>query len=60
MNGYAADLSTTLALTHEAHDKENVGLTSGAPDKRNTAPTHGVHDKEGQDLSSAPDVRKEK
>ena len=60
MNGYAADLSTTLALTHEAHNKENAGLTSGAPDKRNTAPTHGVHDKEGQDLSSAPDVRKEK
>jgi hypothetical protein len=72
MNGYAADLSTTLALTHEAHDKENAGLTSGAPDKRNTAPTHGVHDKENaalthgehnkerEDLSSAPDVRKKK
>ena len=33
MNGYAADLSTTLALTHEAHNKENEHL-SGAPDVR--------------------------
>lgn len=33
MNGYAADLSTTLALTHEAHNKESEHL-SGAPDVR--------------------------
>ena len=51
MNGYAADIAT-LALTHEAPYKENAA--------GNTALTRGVHDKEGQDLSSAPDVRKEK
>ena len=33
MNGYAADLSTTLALTHEVHNKESEHL-SGAPDVR--------------------------
>ena len=47
MNGYAADLSTTLALTHEAHNKEDAGLTSGE------------HNKERDDLSSASDVRPE-
>lgn len=47
MNGYAADLSTTLALTHEAHNKENAGLTLGE------------HNKEREDLSSASDVRPE-
>ena len=47
MNGYAADLSTILALTHEAHNKENAALT------------HGEHNKEREDLSSAPDVRPE-
>ena len=33
MNGYAADLSTTLALTHEAHNKKEESLSS-APDVR--------------------------
>ena len=33
MNGYAADLSTTLTLTHEAHNKEEESLSS-APDVR--------------------------
>ncbi len=33
MNGYAADLSTTLALTHEAHNKKKESLSS-APDVR--------------------------
>lgn len=47
MNGYAADLSTTLALTHEAHNKGNAGLTLGE------------HNKEREDLSSASDVRPE-
>lgn len=47
MNGYAADIATTLALTHEAPNKGNAGLTSG---ERN---------KEREDLSSAPDVRPE-
>ncbi len=47
MNGYAADLSTILALTHEAHNKENAALT------------HGEHNKEREDLSSAPDIRPE-
>lgn len=47
MNGYAADIATTLALTHETHNKENAGLT------------HGEHNKEREDLSSAPDVRPE-
>ena len=47
MNGYAADLSTTLALTHEAHNKGNAGLTLGE------------HNKERKDLSSASDVRPE-
>ena len=47
MNGYAADLSTTLALTHEAHNKETLALTHEAPNK------------EREDLSSAPDVRPE-
>jgi hypothetical protein len=48
MNGYAADLSTILALTHEAHNK-----------KEDAALTHGAHNKEREDLSSAPDVRPE-
>ena len=47
MNGYAADIATTLALTHEAPNKGNAGLTSGEPNK------------EREDLSSAPDVRPE-
>ena len=47
MNGYAADLSTTLALTHEAHNKENTPLT------------HEAHNKENEHLSGAPDVRPE-
>ncbi len=47
MNGYAADLSTILALTHEAHNKENAALT------------HGEHNKKEESLSSAPDVRPE-
>ena len=47
MNGYAADLSTTLALTHEAHNKGNAGLT------------HGEHNKESEHLSGASDVRPE-
>ena len=59
MNGYAADLSTILALTHEAPNKENAGLTSGAHNKGNAALTHGEHNKEWEDLSSAPDVRPE-
>ena len=33
MNGYAADLSTILALTHEAHNKKEESLSS-APDVR--------------------------
>ena len=59
MNGYAADIATTLALTHEAPNKENAGLTSGAHNKGNAALTHGEHNKEWEDLSSAPDVRPE-
>ena len=47
MNGYAADIATTLALTHEAHNKGNAGLTLGE------------HNKEREDLSSASDVRPE-
>lgn len=47
MNGYAADLSTTLALTHEAHNIEDASLT------------HGSHQKESEHLSGAPDVRPE-
>ncbi len=47
MNGYAADLSTILALTHEAHNKENAALT------------HEAHNKKEESLSSAPDVRPE-
>lgn len=47
MNGYAAALSTTLALTHEAHNKENAPLT------------HEAHNKENEHLSGAPDVRPE-
>ncbi|MBR4563580.1 MAG: transposase [Paludibacteraceae bacterium] len=47
MNGYAADIATTLALTHGAHNKENAALT------------HGEHNKEREDLSSAPGVRPE-
>lgn len=59
MNGYAADLSTTLALTHEAPNKGNAGLTSGEHNKENAGLTHGEHNKEREDLSSAPDVRPE-
>lgn len=71
MNGYAADLSTTLALTHEAPNKENAGLTSGERNKENAALTSGERNKENagltsgelnkgrEDLSSAPDVRPE-
>lgn len=33
MNGYAADIATTLALTHEAHNKKEESLSS-APDVR--------------------------
>ena len=47
MNGYAEDIATTLALTHEAHNKGNAGLT------------HGEHNKKEESLSSAPDVRPE-
>lgn len=39
MNGYAADLSTTLALTHEAQYKEKAHLSSAPdirPEKENT------------------------
>ena len=66
MNGYAADLSTTLALTHEApnkenmtHNKGNAGLTHGEHNKENVALTLGEHNKEREDLSSASDVRPE-
>ena len=59
MNGYAADLSTTLALTHEAPNKENAALTHGEHNKENAGLTHGEHNKEREDLSSAPDVRPE-
>lgn len=34
MNGYAADLSTILALTHEAHNKGNAALTHGEHNKK--------------------------
>lgn len=34
MNGYAADLSTILALTHEAPHKENAALTHEAQQQR--------------------------
>ena len=47
MNGYAADLSTTLSLTHEAHNKENTALT------------HEAHNKKEKSLSGAQDVRPE-
>ena len=59
MNGYAADIATTLALTHEAPNKGNAGLTSGEHNKGNAALTSGEHNKEREDLSSAPDVRPE-
>ena len=59
MNGYAADLSTTLALTHEAHNKGNAGLTHGEHNKENASLTLGEHNKEREDLSSASDVRPE-
>ena len=59
MNGYAADLSTTLALTLEAPNKENAGLTSGERNKENAGLTHGERNKGREDLSSAPDVRPE-
>lgn len=56
MNGYAADIAT-LALTHEAPNKENAALTHEAPDKENAALTHGEPNQEQMDLSSASDVR---
>lgn len=59
MNGYAADIATTLALTHEAPNKGNAGLTSGEHNKGNAGLTSGEHNKEREDLSSAPDVRPE-
>lgn len=52
MNGYAADLSTTLALTHEAQYKEKAHFSS-APDVR-------PESKEKESLSGAPDIRPEK
>ena len=52
MNGYAADLSTTPALTHEAQYKEKASLSS-APDIR-------PESKEKAHLSSASDVRPKK
>jgi hypothetical protein len=52
MNGYAADLSTTPALTHEAQYKEKAHLSS-ASDIR-------PESKEKAHLSSASDVRPKK
>ena len=59
MNGYAADIATTLALTHEAPNKGIAGLTHEAHNKEDVALTSGEHNKEREDLSSAPDVRPE-